>query len=344
MPSATVESAQSRLCRKRLRDRRQVLTYLAVTALLGAAVQPSLAADWPQRPVRVIIPFAAGGNSDGMARILAQRLSQVFEQQFVIENRVGAGGSLAAVDVARSTPDGYTLFWGVTPQISILPAMTTVKYDPVKDFAPISVLGTSAFVLVVNVDLPVKTVAEFVDYVRAQPKDKGIAYADGGVGTVSHLAMALLLKRAGLDMTPVHYAGNNPALTAVMGGFLPTSFPTVADVLPHVKGGKIRLLAVSTAERAPQIADVPTLSESGFADFNLASWNGLMAPAGTPKAIIDRIAAEVSRAVRDPAFTERLVAYGLVPLGNRPEEFAALIAADLPAWANAVRIAGVKLQ
>jgi tripartite-type tricarboxylate transporter receptor subunit TctC len=290
------------------------------------------------------MPFAAGGNSDGMGRILAQRLSQVFEQQFVIENRVGAGGSLAAVDVARSTPDGYTLFWGVTPQISILPAMTAVKYDPVKDFAPITVLGTSAFVLIVNADLPVKTVAEFVDYVRAQPRDKGLAYADGGVGTVSHLAMALFLKRAGLEMTPVHYAGNNPALTAVIGGFLPASFPSVADVLPHINGGKIRLLAVSTRERALQVPDIPTLAESGFPEFNLASWNGLMAPSGTPKPIIDRIATEVSRAVQDRAFADRLVNYGLIPLGNSPEEFAAMIAADLPKWADAVRIAGAKLQ
>lgn len=344
MPGMNFEATPSRLPRILVRDRRQFLASLAAVALVGPGLRPSFAADWPQRPVRVLMPFAAGGNSDGMARILAQRLSQVFEQQFVIENRVGAGGSLAAVDVARSTPDGYTLLWGVTPQISILPAMTTVKYDPLKDFAPITVLGTSAFVLVVNADLPVKTVAEFANYVRAQPGDKGLAYADGGVGTVSHLAMALLLKRAGLEMTPVHYAGNNPALTAVMGGFLPTSFPSVADILPHIKGGKIRLLAVSTAARAPQIPDVPTLAESGFTGFNLASWNGLMAPAGTPKPIIDRIAAEVSRAVRDPAFCERLVAYGLVPLGNRPEEFAALIAADLPTWANAVRTAGVKLQ
>jgi tripartite-type tricarboxylate transporter receptor subunit TctC len=290
------------------------------------------------------MPFAAGGNSDGMARILARRLSQVFEQQFVIENRVGAGGSLAAVEAARSTPDGYTVFWGVTPQISILPAMTKVSYDPVKDFTPISALGTSAFVLIVNTELPVKTVADFVGYVRAQPKDKELGYADGGLGTVSHLAMALFLKRAGLEMTPVHYAGNNPAVTAVIAGFLPASFPSLADVLPHINGGKIRLLAVSTMQRALQIPDIPTLAESGFPEFNLASWNGLMAPAGTPKPIIDRIAAETSRAVQDPAFAERLVKYGLVPLGNGPEEFATMIAADLPKWADAVRIAGASLH
>ena len=228
----------------------------------------------------------------------AQRFHEVFGQQFIVENRTGAGGAIAVEAVARSPADGTTLLWGVQPQIVILPAISKVPYDPVKDLAPISVLATNPFVLVVNARLPVNTVAEFVEHVRAQPAT--LSYASSGVGSVAHLAMALFLKRAGLDMTSVHYRGNAPALADVVAGHLPTMFSRLADALPHAASGGVRLLAVSGAKRAAQIPEVPTVSEQGYPGYSVVTWNGLMAPAGTPKPIIERIAAEMARAVKDP--------------------------------------------
>jgi tripartite-type tricarboxylate transporter receptor subunit TctC len=295
---------------------------------------------WPQRPVHLIAPYAAGGNSDGIARLIAQRLGDAFGQTFVVENRLGANGAIATEAVARSPADGYTLLWAATPPLTINPALTKVNYDPVKDFAPISAVATNAFVLVVNKDFPPKSVAEFIAYVRAQPTK--LAYAEGSAGSLTHLAMALFLKRAGLQMTNVSYRGNAPALTDVVAGHLPTMFSNVSDAMPQAAAGSIRLLAVSSKARAPQLPDVPTIAESGFPDFNVLTWNGLMAPAGTPHDIVDKIAAEVGRAVKDPQFAARLDQYGADPLGNTPAEFSAMVAADTALWADTIQSLGLK--
>ena len=313
------------------------LGLLAAAAAI-AVYQPAQAQDWPNRPVKIIVPFAPGGNADGMARIIGQRLGEVLGQQFVVENRTGAGGTIAVEGVARSPADGYTLLWGVQPQIVIIPAMQKVSYDPVKDLAPISVLATNPFVLVVNGKLPVKSVAEFVTYVKAQPAK--LSYGSSGIGSVAQLAMALFLKRAGLDMTAVHYRGNAPALADVVAGHVPVMFSSLADALPQAQSGNVRLLAMSGTKRA--VPDVPTVAEAGYAGYNVITWNGLMAPAQTPKPIVSRIATEVARAVKDPAFAERLTKFGVDPLGNSPEEFVKLIEAEIPVWIEAVDIAGVK--
>ena len=202
--------------------------------------------------------------------------------------------------------------------------------------------GRDHRVLVVNGKLPVKSVAEFVSYVKAQPSK--LSYGSSGVGSVAHLAMALFVKRAGLDMTAVHYRGNAPALTDVVAGHMPTMFSTLADALPHAKSGAIRLLAVSGDRRASQVPDVPTVAEAAYPGYRVITWNGLMAPAQTPKTIVDRVAAEVARAVKDKGFAERLTKFGVDPLGNNPAEFSALIAAELRLWADAVEIAGVKAK
>jgi tripartite-type tricarboxylate transporter receptor subunit TctC len=320
------------------------IVMLAAIAVLAAAIGciggEAQAQIWPQRPVRIIVPYAAGGNSDGMARIVAQRLSEAFGQTFVVENRLGANGAIAAEAVARSAGDGYTLLWGVTPPITVNPALTRVNYDPIKDFAPISAVGSNAFVLLVNKDFPPRTVAEFVAYMRAQPTR--LAYAEGSAGSLTHLAMALFLKRAGLDMTNVSYRGNAPALTDVVGGHLPTMFSNISDAMPQAAAGSVRLLAVSSKARAPQLPDVPTIAESGFPGYDVLTWNGLMAPAATPKEIVDKIAAEIARAVKDPQFVARLNQYGADPLGNTPEEFGAMIAAETALWADTVKSLGLK--
>jgi len=294
---------------------------------------------WPQKTVRILVPYAAGGNSDGMARITAQHLTDAFGQSFVIENRLGANGAIATEAAARAPADGYTLLWGVTPTITINPAVTKVNYDPLKDFAPITVVGSNAFVLLVNRDFPPKSVAEFVPYVRSHPK---LPYAEGSAGSLTHLSMALFAKRAGLDMTNVSYRGNAPALTDVMAGHLQTMFSTISDAIPHAASGSVRLLAVSSEKRVPQIPDVPTIAESGFPGFNVLTWNGLLAPTGTPKEIVNKIASEMVRASKDRQFVARLEQYGADPLSNTPDEFAALIAADLAIWSDVIKSTGLK--
>jgi len=312
---------------------------LAALAALGFT-RSAQAQGWPQKPVRIMVPFAAGGNTDIIARIVAQRLSQVFGQQFAVENRAGATGALAAEAVARSAADGYTLFLASLPQIAIVPAMMRTAYDPGKDFAPISKIGTNPFVLVVHPSLPVRSISELVEYARGQPSK--LAYAAAGVGSMTHLAMAMLLKRAGLEMTPIMYKGGASPLTDVIAGHVKIYFPNLSAVVPHAASGALRLLGVSSEQRAPQIPDIPTVSESGFPGFKILNWTGLMAPAGTPKEIIDRIAREIVRAVKDPAVAEHLSGEGVDPVGNSPEEFASQIAADIPLWAEAVKIAGVQ--
>jgi tripartite-type tricarboxylate transporter receptor subunit TctC len=315
-------------------------SLLAAFALAAAGVLPVQAQDWPQRPVKIVVPFAPGGNADGMARIVALRFNEVFGQQFVVENKSGAGGAIGVEQVARSPADGLTLLWGVQPQIAILPAMVKVPYDPVKDLAPISVLATNPFVLVVNGKHPATTVAEFIAWAKAQPGKP--SYASSALGSVAQLAMELMLKRAGVAMTAVHYRGNAPAMADVVAGHLPAMFSSLADALPQASNGGVRLLAVSGDQRARQVPNVPTVAESGYPGYRVVTWNGLMAPAGTPKPIIDRIAAEMARAARDPKIAERLIAYGVDPLGNSPAKFAELIQAELKLWAEAVEIAGVK--
>jgi tripartite-type tricarboxylate transporter receptor subunit TctC len=304
-------------------------------------VRTAAATDWPRKPIRIIYPYAAGSTGDASARLLAQRLTEVFGQAVVVENRVGANGTLAAQAVARAPADGYTLFWATTPQIGISPAMATVPYDPVKDFTPVSAVLTTTFVLIVNSKMPVRTVAEFVDYARAHPN---LVYAQGGVGSVGHLAMAMFLDRAGLKVPGVSYQGNAPALNDVIAGHVPTMFSVLGDAVPHIESGAIRALAVSSDRRSPHLPNIPTIAESAYPGFRATSWNGLMAPAGTPEVIVHRVATEVARIAKEPKFVERLISFGVEPVGSSPEELATMVAADIALWPDALRAAGVKGQ
>jgi len=320
---------------------RRNLLFAIITLLILSPVT-AFADMWPSRPVKILVPYAAGGNSDGMARIAAQHLAEAFGQPFIVENRVGANGLVAGEAVARSPADGYTLLWAATPSIAIAPALGRLSYDPISDLAPISVVGINGFVLLVNKDVPAKTLAEFVAYVRARPKT--LSYAEGSAGSITHLGMALFLKRAGLEMQNVSYRGNAPALNDVIAGHLPAMFSNISDAVPHAESGAIRLLAVSTNSRAPQLPNVPTFAESGFAGFNLMTWNGLMAPSGTPRDILDRIAHDIRKAAEDPIFVRRLDGYGAAPLGNTPEDFRTMIATDTKLWTEAVKSSDIKLQ
>jgi tripartite-type tricarboxylate transporter receptor subunit TctC len=312
---------------------------LSLAAAMGLAA-PVQAQDWPQRPVTLIVPFAAGGNTDGIARITAQRLGETLGGNFVVDNRPGAGGAIAAELVAKSAPDGHTLFMAALPVMAIVPAVNKVRYDSQKNFAPISNIATNPFVLVVNKDIPATTLKEFIAYVKA--RNGQLSYGSAGIGSLNHLSMALFLKNADLEMTHVPYRGNAPALSDVIAGHVPAMFSNFSDALPQAKAGTVRMLALSSDKRSPLADQVPTVAESGFPDFNILTWNGLMAPAGTPKPIVDKIAAAMAAAVKDPKFAARLSEFGVDPLGNSPAEFGATLARDIATWGEAVDIAGVK--
>jgi tripartite-type tricarboxylate transporter receptor subunit TctC len=322
-------------------SRRSLLTSGAAAFAASIAAPPAFAQNWPTKPVRVLVGFAAGGNIDNLARVTCARLSEVFKQQFVVENRVGAMGTLAAADVVRATPDGHTLFWAAAGTVSIFPAMGKPPYS-LSDLAPISLIGTNPQVLIINAKLPIKTLPEFVAWVKANPKK--FAYAGGGgPGSVSNLLMALFLKRADIEMNAVSYRGTAPALNDIIGGHVPAMFIPLPEALPHAQAGNVRMLAISDTERASHAPEVPTIAES-YPGFRGLSWNGMMAPAKTPRDIIDRLANEFIRASKDPKFIAQLDKYGASPVSYTPEQFAKFLQEDVAMWAEAVKVAGVTLD
>ena len=316
-----------------------VLFCVAIGTTLAA---PLLHAQtWPQRPVKVIVPFTAGGSTDTQARIISERLAVALGQQFIVDNRVGAGGVIAAEFVAKAPADGYTLFFAATPQFLIVPLIQKVNYDPLKDFAPISILGTNPSVLAVHISVPAKTLQEFIDYAKAHPGE--LNYSSGGTGSTTHLAAALFASRAGLKMTHVPYKGGAQSVTDLIGGQIQMVFGNTSDMIQHSKSGKIRLLAVSGEKRAPQFPDLPTIAEF-YPGFRSGTWNGFLAPATTPRTVIDRVAQEVAKAARDPGIIERLNRIGIDALGTTPAEFAARIRSEAPLWRDAVNAAGIKQE
>jgi tripartite-type tricarboxylate transporter receptor subunit TctC len=321
-----------------------IRSFLLAAVAVLAATSAAQTQAWPQRPVKVLVPFAAGGNIDVMGRLAAARLSEAFGQQFVVENRVGGNGTIATEAVARAPADGATLLWASTSVIAIFPAISKVGYDPVKDLAPVSLFGVAPQVLIVNPKFPAQNVADFIAHVKAQ-KEK-LAYAGGGgPGSASNLLMSLFLKRAGLEMTNVSYRGTAPALTDLIAGHIPTMFVPISEALPQARAGTIRMLAVSSGTRSREAPEVPTLAEQGFPGFHMVSWTGMMAPAGTPKEIVDRMAGEFARALKDPQFVEHMQKAGVEPAADpSPAEFSAFIAKEIALWGEAVKIAGVTLQ
>jgi len=296
------------------------------------------------RILRAFCIFGAvlGVTSGGFARMAAQHLSESLGKTFVVENRPGAGGAIAAEFVAKAQPDGYTLFLAALPVMAVVPAVQKVRYDSLKDFAPISNIGTNPFALVVNKDLPIHSLKEFVEYVRARKGE--MSYGSAGIGSLNHLSMVLFLKQAGLDMVHVPYKGNAPALGDVVAGHVQAMFSNLSDALPQTKAGNVRMLAVSSEQRSILASEVPTVAESGYPKYKVLTWNGLMAPAGTPKEIVDKLSSEIAKAVKEPKFREQLVNYGADPLGDTPAEYRAMLERDISVWAEAVAAAGVKQQ
>ena len=299
------------------------------------------AQSWPQKPIKVIVPFPPGGVTDTLARITADWLTQRLGQPVVADNRPGASGAIAADLVARAEPDGYTLFSAATPQLAVVPHVQKITYDPIKDFAPISIVGTNAFALGCNSDkTPAKTLAEFVDYVKARPGQ--LNYGSPGVGSIGHLTMALFLARAGLKMEAVIYKGGGPAMADVVAGHVNCYFGNYNEILPHAGSGRVRVLATSGEKRARQLPDVPTVAEQGYPGFRTETWNGYVAPAGTPHEIVERIAREIAAGCKDANFVARLDKIGVDAICSTPEQFAQAIRDDLKLWKDAAAAAGMK--
>lgn len=318
------------------------ILFAAVLAVSCGNVPDVRSQDWPQKPVRLIVPFPPGGVTDNIARASADWLTRRLGQNVIVENRPGASGAIAAELVAKAPADGYTLFMAPLPQMAILPAMTRTPYDPVKDFAPITIVGANVFGLAAHRSLPADTLPKFVSFVKARPGQ--VSYASAGSGTVSHLTMALFIQRAGLDMVHVPYKGGGPAMADAMAGHVALYFGNLSEVIPHAGGSRIRVLAVSGDKRASQLPDVPTVAESGYPGFRTSTWNGIAAPARTPQAVIDRIAREMQPAAKDAGFAGKLHVIGVDAICGTPGEFAKTLKADIVTWSEAVRISGARIE
>ena len=321
--------------------RRQFCVAVAALLPLGLCAG-ALAQTWPSKPIRIVVPFAAGGNTDSIARTAAERLSQSLGQQVIVDNKPGANGAIAAELVARAAPDGYTLLMAPMPLVAVLPVVTKTPYDPLKDFAPISNIGSNPFVLGVHAGVLARNVREFVEHVRANAGK--LNYASGGSGSVSHLSAALFVKRAGLDMTHVSYKGGAPAVADLLGGQVQMYFGNLSELAPHAQAGRVRIIGVSSEKRAAQLPDVPTIAESGYPGFRTLTWNGLVAPAGTPAAVIARIAQEAAAICANPAAAQRLAQLGVDALCSTPAEFAETMRSDILIWAEAVKAANLKIE
>ncbi|RDL50124.1 hypothetical protein BLJAPNOD_01241 [Ensifer sp. M14] len=323
---------------------RRAALALGFTALtvFGSGIQAN-AQGFPDRAVTLVVPFAAGGSTDVVARIVAQKMSEDLGQQVIVQNVAGAGGNLGADNVARANPDGYTILMGTVATHALNPLILKTKpYDPEKDFAPISLLVVVPNVLVVNPELPAKTVEELLALLKAKPDE--YAYASSGNGTPLHLSGELFKKMAGVNMQHIPYKGAGPALNDVIGNQVPIMFDNLPSSSGHIKAGTLRALAVTTSERAPSFPDVPTVAEAGIPGYETYTWNALFAPANTPEPVVARLNEAANKALADPAVVERMKEFSATIVGSTPEELGAHVKAELAKWTPVVRDANIQMD
>ncbi len=309
-------------------------------ALLSTVV---LAQGYPSKPIRLIVAFPPGGSTDIIARIVGQKLGERLGQQVVIDNRGGAGGTIGTEIAARATPDGYTLTMGTTTTHVIAAGVySKLKYDPLKDFAPITLVASTPYLLVVNPGVKANTLTEFIALVKSQPGK--LNFASAGSGTTTHLAMEMLKTAAGMDIVHVPYNGNGPANTATLGGQVQALFGSMPAVLTQAKAGRLRPLAVGTAKRSPSLPDVPTVAESGYPGFEVSLWLGFFAPAGTPQPILNRLHAELVKIAQSPEMKEQFERNGAESVTNTPAEFSKLVRTETDKYVKIIKAAGVKVE
>jgi tripartite-type tricarboxylate transporter receptor subunit TctC len=318
-------------------------SLVPVCAVLAAMVAAgdAIAENYPEQPVKIVVGFPPGVAPDVTARLLADRFSAAWGKAFFVENVTGAGSNIATDRVAKAAPDGYTLLMGGNSALVISPSLyDRLPYDSIKDFAPISQVFVAANILVVHPDVPAKTLPELVALARAEPGK--LTYGHAGVGTSQHLAGELFKSMAHIDLQPVAYRGTTAVLPDLLAGRLTLSFANIANALPLIREGKLRAFAVTSRKRSATAPDLPTMDEASFPGFEAVPWFGLLAPAGTPPAVIEKVYRETVRNLALPEVRQRLDELGLDPIGNSPAEFAAVIRAEIPQWAAVIKGAGIK--
>jgi len=328
----------------RLRPRRALLCAMMLTACVGLAGPAPASADYPDRAVRLVVPYPPGGATDVIGRVLAQALSDALKQTVVVENKAGAAGSIGADQVAKADPDGYTLLMGALTSHSINAALYKGRtpYDIEKSFSPVSIVGTVPLVFVVHPSVQANNLSEFIALAKSRPGE--ITMASAGNGSPQHLSTEMFKRVADVDVLHVPYKGSGPAMTDLMGGQVLSMIETVPAAQGHVKAGKLRALAVTASERAPALPEVPTAAQAGLANFEVSSMFGIVAPAGTPTAVIERLNGELKTILSKPAIRESLLNQGAIATWTTPDGAAARIAAELARWTDVIEKAGVKTE
>src|SRR5215218_10416092 len=322
--------------------KRRMVLAASFAAIIGA-MPAARAAEFPTKPITLILGFAPGGPSDVMARILTKKMEELLKQPVVIENRAGAGGGIAANAVARAAPDGYTILLATGSSLAINVSLyKNLGYDPEKDFEPISLIGTQTNVLYTHPSVPAKSLTELIAHAKANPGK--LSFGSGGNGTPAHLAGELLKIEAKIDMTHVPFRGTGPALQNVIAGHVPMAFNPPPPLLPHIESGAIRAIAITTLKRTAALPDVPTIAEQGFPGFEATTWHALVAPAGTPKEVIATLHGAIAATLNDADARKALTDLGVDVVGNTPEELRAYVKSEIPRWAAIVRASGAKLE
>jgi tripartite-type tricarboxylate transporter receptor subunit TctC len=311
--------------------------------LIGAlaASVPAAAQDYPRKPIELVVPFVAGGTTDNIARLMAQRFSESWGQPVVVNNRPGGGSTIGTHVVAKAAPDGYTLLVN-TISFAINAGLQKLPYDPINDFAPITELASLPLMLVVHPSLPTTNLKEFITQARAQPA--AWDYASSGIGTSPHLAAEMLKSAAGINLVHVPYKGNAEAMNALLGGHVKIYFALVPAVLQHVKAGSLRALAVTTEARLPYLPDLPTIAEQGFPGYEISSWQGVFAPAATPRGIVGKLNGELVRMLAEPEVRARISREGADPVGSSPDAFAQRVKDEIAKWSKVIKTSGIQAQ
>lgn len=323
-------------------SRRRLLAItaaLACSATLPLQAQP---AAWPAKPIKLVVGYAAGGATDVIARIIAVKLGEQLGQSVIVDNRSGANSNVGAEIVARSPADGYTLYVYTIANTINASLYDKLSYDPLKDFEPIGLIAKVPNILVINEKLPVKSVADYVQFAKESPN--GITFASSGSGSSIHLSGEMFKMVSKLNMLHVPYRGSAPAMNDLLGGQVQSMFDNTPSALPHVRGGKLRAIAITSAQRSPLLPDVPTLAESGFPGFDVQSWFGLAAPAGTPRAVVDRLNAELGKTLTNPEVRQRLLNLAATPAPGTPEQMRSFAAAEVKRWYDVVKLSGAKAE
>jgi tripartite-type tricarboxylate transporter receptor subunit TctC len=323
------------------------MTHISRRSVLAGSMAivaaPASAQTFPNKPITLVVPFAAGGSTDVVSRIIAQKMSENMGSQVIIENRAGAGGGVGAAAVAKAAPDGYTILMGTISTHTLNPIMAKTKlFDPVKDFAPISLLATIPSVIVVHPSLGVSTVQELIALLKKEPGKH--SYGSSGNGTPLHVAGELFKRLTGTDIQHIPYRGGGPAMNDLLGGQFKIMFDNLPPSVPHIRAGTLKALAVTVRERVPGFETIPTAIESGLKDFDVYSWNGLLAPAGTPAAIIAKLNEEANKAIKDPAVKAKLVDISALTVGTTPQQMVEFIAKELAIWEPVIRSANITVD